>query len=85
MTSANDYVTKIDGVLHTIPECDLLCHHEDCEACGVPARLVTCSECGARAVITDCGHESQPAAISTGRCVDGQLVDLDMVFCEDCG
>lgn len=50
----------------------------DCQTLG---EVRECYQCGAVAVVIDCGHQPQPAAISAGR-ADG--TDLDHWYCEDC-
>jgi hypothetical protein len=35
-----------------------------CAACGVEPKLRTCDRCGVSAMITDCGHRSQPRPIA---------------------
>ena len=76
--------TDDDGILYSIPKKDLLCLHDDCESCDVQAQLLTCGDCGAQAVVTDCGCQIQPTTLSCGRFVSGKVVDMDDVFCEDC-
>jgi hypothetical protein len=46
-----------------------------CPRCGARPRLRTCLGCGAKALLTDCGHMPQPRPIAIGRggfnyCVD---------------
>jgi len=41
----------------------LLAHDTDCTDCGETAVLLTCEECAAKAVITNCGHYAQPRPI----------------------
>ena len=53
----------------------------DCPSCGERAVLRTCHECGQSAMITDCGHESQPRPIAAGR-EDGS--DLAHAYCAFC-
>jgi hypothetical protein len=78
------YAIDDDGLLCTIPKKGLLCLHDDCESCDVQAQLLTCGDCGAQAVVTDCGCQIQPSTLSRGRFVSGQVVDMDDVFCEIC-
>jgi hypothetical protein len=58
-----------------------LCIDTECTRCGAKPRLRTCVECGTKAFITDCGHQTQPRPISAGR-ADGTEIHRD--FCEAC-
>jgi hypothetical protein len=58
-----------------------LCIDSPCTICGARPRLRVCAGCDAKALVTDCGHFSQPRPISAGRS-DG--MDLHHDYCEEC-
>lgn len=80
----SDYIETISGITYTIPETELLRHDPDCWICETRAGLLRCCGCGAFAVVTDCWHTIHPIEISCGRIVDGEVADLDELYCEDC-
>ena len=53
----------------------------DCLICDASATERTCSDCGATALITDCGHRDQPRPIAAGR---GDGSELHRTYCGDC-
>jgi hypothetical protein len=42
----------------------LICRDEACGRCEAPARHLTCADCGAEGIVTDCGHKAQPRPIA---------------------
>lgn len=56
---------------------DLICDDNDCERCGARAARISCDDCGASGVVTDCGHREQPRPIAASQ-FDGRAV------CEGC-
>lgn len=60
---------------------EYLCVDDDCSICGTTARERTCDDCGAVAIVTDCGHQVQPRPIAAGR-TDGRQMHRD--YCTDC-
>jgi membrane protease subunit (stomatin/prohibitin family) len=59
----------------------MICVDSDCEQCEKKAELWTCHSCGVQGMITNCGHQSQPRPIASGRS-DGSALHLS--FCEEC-
>ena len=54
---------------------------DPCADCGAAPEARTCCACGALAVLTDCGHQTQPRPIAAGR-ADGS--DMGRTYCETC-
>jgi hypothetical protein len=52
---------------------ELICRDTDCTHCGETARRLVCADCGAEAIVTNCGHKSQPRPIA-GSAWNGQPV-----------
>lgn len=61
----------------TSGERTIMTQDESCDACGVRAESRTCADCGATAMVIDCGHHAQPAEIAASA-RDGRPV------CADC-
>lgn len=56
----------------------LLCHDTACDLCPCEAEHRACADCGAEAVVVDCGHYDQPRPIAASAHAGGDAV------CEAC-
>ena len=58
-----------------------IANDEQCNECAVAPERRICRACGQSAMITDCGHQSQPRPIAAGRSDGSEMHEMFCAFC----